>query len=403
MTVRLYRSDSFLWRFTAQVREELTSDGHPAVVLDQTAFYPTAGGQPNDVGCLNGVAVIDVIEREDHEIVHVLATPLKSQEALGEVEPSRRIDLMQQHSGQHVLSAAFVSSADLDTIAVHIGMDESTIDLPTPRLDAGVIERAEDKANQIVFEDRPVIVRELNDGEVAKLPLRKPPKVTGRIRIVEVEGFDWSACGGTHVRSSGQIGLIKITRVEKRGNSTRIYFRCGGRALSDYRVLNQLTATLIEGFRVARSDILPAIDRLRDEAKAARKELADAQNSLLEYEAQELLQARTGSSRPIGVIAQLFDNRDANRLKFMAKRLTAERGVSALLASFSGGRANLCFARSADVQWDAAALLRRALEAMQLQGAKGGGSPEFAQGGAPATDATSLQVALDWAVSQLAR
>ncbi|HEY3291597.1 MAG TPA: alanyl-tRNA editing protein, partial [Anaerolineae bacterium] len=177
MTVRLYRSDSFLWRFTAQVREELTSDGHPAVVLDQTAFYPTAGGQPNDLGSLNGVAVIDVIEREDHEIVHVLAAPLQAREATGEVDAARRIDLMQQHSGQHVLSAAFVSTADLDTIAVHIGLDESTLDLPTPRLDARATERAEDDANRIVFEDRSVLVRELSDAEVAQLPLRKPPKV----------------------------------------------------------------------------------------------------------------------------------------------------------------------------------------------------------------------------------
>lgn len=403
MTLRLYRSDSFLWRFTAQVREQLTSDGHPAVVLDQTAFYPTAGGQPNDIGSLNGVKVIDVIERDDNEIVHVLAAPLQSMEATGEVDSARRIDLMQQHSGQHVLSAAFVSTANLDTIAVHIGLDESTLDLPAPRLEMRAIERAEDEANRIVFEDRPVIVRELNDAEVARLPLRKPPKVTGRIRIVEVEGFDWSACGGTHVRSSGQIGLIKITRVEKRGDSTRIYFRCGGRALVDYRALNQLAAALGEGFRVSRADILPAIDRLRDDAKNARKELADAQTRLLEYEAQELLRERASASNPVGVIVHAFDGRDANGLKFMAKRLTSEHGVTALLASFAGGRAYLCFARAADVKTDTAALLRGALDAMQLPGAKGGGSPEFAQGSAPASDAAPLQVALDWAVNQMAR
>lgn len=400
MTVRLYRDDSFLWRFTAHVREALDIDGRPAVVLDQTAFYPSAGGQPNDLGSLNGVNVIDVIERADGEIVHVLAAPLHAHDVSGEIDGARRVDHMQQHSGQHVLSQAFVTTAELDTLAVHIGADECTLDLPSPRLTSAAVERAEDAANQIVFEDRPLIARELTDAEVACLPLRKPPKVTGRIRIVEVEGFDWSACGGTHVRSSAQIGMIKVTRTEKRGDTTRIYFRCGGRALADYRALNQLAAALIESFRMSRAEILPAIDRLRDEAKAMRKELAEAQSRLLEYEAQELLREHTG------VIVKSFDARfarDANSLKFMAKRLTSGPGVTALLASNAGGRAHLCFARSADVKTDVAALLRGALNTLNSPAAKGGGSPEFAQGSGPAPDAASAQAALDSAVHELAK
>jgi alanyl-tRNA synthetase len=275
-------------------------------------------------------------------------------------------------------------------------VDESTIDLPSPRLTPVAVERAEGEANRIVFEDRPMIVREPSDAEVAKLPLRKPPKVTGRIRIVEVEGFDWSACGGTHVRSSAQIGMIKITRAEKRGDTTRVYFRCGGRALADYRALNQLAAALVESFRMSRAEILPAIDRLREDSKAARKELAETQGRLLDYEAQELLREHTG------VIAKSFDGRDANSLKLMAKRLTSGPGVTALLASHAGGRAYLCFARSADVNTDVAALLRGALNALNSPAAKGGGSPEFAQGSGPASDAAPARHALDWAVHELA-
>ena len=397
MALRLYRGDSFLWRFNATVRERLTHAGRPAVVLDQTAFYPTSGGQPFDLGTLGGLAVVDVVEREDGEILHLLERPLADDLVQGEIDSARRIDHMQQHSGQHVLSGAFVTTAGLDTIAVHIGTDDCTIDLPSQRLPPDAIDRAEDEANRILFEDRPLIVRELTDADVAKLPLRKPPKVSGQIRIVEVEGFDWSACGGTHVRSSAQIGLIKITRAEKRGDATRITFRCGRRALLDYRGLNTLAASLSESFSMARADIIPAIDRLREEAKATRKELATAQTRLMEYEARELLQARGAGQ----AIARAFEGRDANMLKIMAKLLTAAPGVVALLGGYREGRAYLCFARAAGVTTDMAALLRGALVALEAPGAKGGGAPEFAQGSGPAPGIANAMAAVEWAARQL--
>ena len=399
MTVRLYRDDPFLWRFTARVRERTAHNGRPAVVLDRTAFYPAAGGQPHDLGALNGAAVLEVIERDDDEIVHVLDRALPDDEVEGVIDSARRIDHMQQHSGQHVLSQAFVVTANLDTAAVHIGADECTIDLPAARLPDGALLRAEDEANRIVFEDRPIIVRELSDAEAAGLPLRKPPKVTGRIRIVEVQGYDWSACGGTHVRSSAQIGVIKIARAEKRGEMTRVYFRCGRRALQDYRALTEMAAALVEGFRMSRAEILPAVERLREEARAANRQLADAQSRLLDYEARGLLAERADSRRH--VIARAWPGRDAAALKLLAKRLTAERGVVALLGGTAGGRACLCFARSSDLPDDMGALLRGALGAMNTSGAKGGGSSEFAQGSAPAADGAAAQAALDWAAARM--
>lgn len=400
MTLRLYRGDSFLWRFSARVRERCTHEGHPAVTLDRTAFYPTSGGQPFDVGTLNGVPVIEVVERPDGEIVHVLSEPVSGDNVQGEIDGARRLDHMQQHSGQHVLSQTFVHVANLDTVAVHIGADDCTIDLPSPRLSPGVVEQAEDEANRIIVEDRPFIVREMTDAEVAQLPLRKPPKVTGQIRIVEVQDYDWSACGGTHVHAAGQIGLIKITRVEKRGDATRVYFRCGRRALLDYRELNNLTAALVDSFRLGRAELLPAVERLREEARAARKALTDAQSRLLEYEAREMLQTAPADAHPC-VIAQAFNDRDATALKFMAKRLTAEPGVVALLGSQYGKRISLCFARSADASADANGLLRGALNALGAAGAKGGGSAEFAQGGALIEGVARLEAALDWAKRQV--
>ena len=404
MTLRLYRADSYAWQFTANVLRSFHLDGHPAVALDQTAFYPTSGGQPFDTGTLNGVTVVDVVEQDDGEIAHVLSSELADERVQGQVDGARRVDHMQQHSGQHVLSQAFVTVANLDTISVHIGAGDCTLDLPTTRLTADAIERAEDKANQIVFDDLLLIVRELSDAEVALLPLRKPPAVSGRIRIVEVQDFDWSACGGTHVNRSGQIGLIKVMRAEKRGDTMRVYFRCGWRALADYRELSGLTASLVEGFRMSRTELLPTIGRLRDEARTTHKELVDAQSRLLDYEAQEMLRevAAVPASGAHRVIARTLDGRDANALKLMAKRLTTGTGIVALLTGFSAGKASWCFARSRDVTLDMGALLRGAFSAVDSNGARGGGSAEFAQGSGAASDARVAQVVLEWAVEHLA-
>jgi alanyl-tRNA synthetase len=408
MTVRLYRDNSYLWQFTAQVRKRLDWQGHPALLLDQTAFYPSAGGQPFDTGTLNGARVIDVAERDDGEIVHVLDAPLNDDTVQGEVDGVRRMDHMQQHSGQHVLSAAFVDTANLDTVSVHIGAGDCTLDLPTPvaRLSAEALARAEDEANRIVFEDRPLIVREMSDAEAAQLPLRKPPTVSGRIRIVEVADYDWSACGGTHVRSTGQIGLIKVLRAEKRGDLTRVSFRCGGRALADYRDLSALAAALGESLRMSRAEIAGAVERLRDEARASRKALSDAQTRLMDYEVQDLLRAASAEQASRRVIARVFDARDANALKGMAKRLTAEPSVIALLGGIDANRVSLCFARAGGVGQDMAALLRGAIAQMQMPTLKGGGSPEFAQGSGPLDDGAAaqqaLQRALEWAAQQIA-
>jgi alanyl-tRNA synthetase len=173
------------------------------------------------------------------------AAPLADEAVTGEIDWTRRFDHMQQHSGQHILSAAFVKTCGLDTVAVHMPADDPhnpaalagacTLDVPSAKVSADMARRAEDAANAVIFADTPIVAYEVGDADLSAIPLRKPPKVTGRIRIVEVKGYDWSACGGTHVGSAGQIGQIRIVKLEKRGNETRVYFRCGSRALQDYR------------------------------------------------------------------------------------------------------------------------------------------------------------------------
>ena len=222
MTERLYYSDAYLKTFEARVVDRLEIDGRPAVILDRTAFYPESGGQPSDRGALNGAAVVDVQTREaDDEVLHLLSAPLAEEAVTGVVDHARRFDLMQQHTGQHILSQAFLHTAGAETVSFHLNPDPNegalTIDLDKAALAPAELDQVEEYANTIVYENRPVIARFVNDEELQALPLRKPPKVDKAIRIVEVQGFDWSACGGTHVARTGEVGMIKIVKAEKRG------------------------------------------------------------------------------------------------------------------------------------------------------------------------------------------
>ena len=225
-TTRLYYSDPYQRAFDAHVIARQVIAGKPAVALDQTAFYPTGGGQPNDLGVLRGagrqaVAVVDVMS-DDETIWHVLESDLPEDAVHGvavhgEIDWDRRFDHMQQHTGQHVLSQAFVQAFDAETVAFHLGQKASTIDLNRADLDAAALARAEAAANAIVDAALRVTASFVSPEELAALPLRKPPKVTENIRIVQVDGFDWSACGGTHVAYTSHIQLIKIVGTERRG------------------------------------------------------------------------------------------------------------------------------------------------------------------------------------------
>ncbi len=389
-SARLYRTDSFLREFNAHVIEKVTHDNHPAWVLDQTAFYPTAGGQPNDTGTINGVAISNVVERPDGAIVHVLADAHQAiaiavgDGVRGVIDWPRRHDHMQQHSGQHVLSQAFLQVANLETAAVHIGVEDCTLDLVTKPLAPEILEQVENEANRVIFENRPFKTYEVEFDALHTVPLRKPPKKSehGRVQIVEIADYDWSACGGTHVRGTAEIGLIKIIKAEKRGNESRVGFRCGRRALLDYQHLNNAVNVLAEGFMVARYDLAQTVQRLREEAKLTRKALEEVQQRLLDYEISEMLAAATPELSGLKIITQAYTDRDMNALRMMAKRLTGHDNIVALLGG-AGAKSILCFARSANLKIDAVVLLRQALAQLAPDGAKGGGSPDFAQGGGP--------------------
>jgi len=382
MTERLYYSDSYTHTFTARIVERLTHNNHPALILDKTFFYPTSGGQPNDCGSINQAQVIDVIVREsDNAILHILDRETDSGDAACAIEWSRRFDYMQQHTGQHILSQAFIRTAHAETIGFHLG-DSLTLDLAAEKLSPDVIDRAEDLANHVVTENAPIRSWFPSDDELQKIPLRKAPEINGRLRIVAIGDFDFTACGGTHVAHTGEVGLIKIIKVERAKKMRRVEFVCGSRALRDYRRKNAIMNQLAADFTCGVFEIDQSVAKLRSESQSLNKDLKEARERLIEYDVRELIAALpdTWGSR---LIKRVWANRDMNELRKLAMRLTDEPKVIALLGS-SGAKANLVFARSNDVDQDMKALLLSALKVIGSE--KGGGEARLAQGGGvPAT------------------
>ena len=399
-TQRLYYDDPYTTTFSARVVERTRLEGKPAVVLDRTYFYPTSGGQPHDTGTLDDVPVIDVAVREaDGAVLHVLARelPAQAETVHGAIDWERRFDHMQHHTGQHVLTQAFIRVAGAQTVGFHLSADSVTIDLDKPALSTDKVDAAEALANRIVTENRVVRAWFPDADELAELPLRKRPDVQGKFRVVEIAGFDVTACGGTHVSHTGEIGLIKVLRAEKRGDAVRIEFRCGGRALRDYAekhaLLSRLSAELTTGY-TAIPDVLA---KLRAENKALRKENKQLRGALLRSEAQALWEAaeqRDGYRLVLGA----FEGRDVGEVRQIAQHLIAHPATVALCA-VAGPKAQLIAARSDDLAQDMVAALKRGLAVWGAQ--RGGGRPSFAQGGGVPATLEQVRAALQAAAETL--
>jgi len=383
MTERLYYLDPYLREFDADVVEQTTHEGKVALVLDRTAFYPTSGGQPFDVGTLSGANVLDVVDTEDGRILHVVDRAPAAARVSGAVEWTRRFDHMQQHTGQHVLSAAFDRLLSARTESFHLGVEYSTIDLAR-ELSPAEIARGEAEANRVVWEDRPVTIRFAGPDEIANLPLRKEPKREGTLRLIDVEDFDLSACGGTHVARTGGIGLIAVAATERFRGGARITFLCGGRALAGYRSLRDAVAGSVRALSVLPADLPAAIERLQADGKDLRRQIKDFQVKLAGQEADALADAAAALGEIRLVIASL-PGWDAAGLKLIASRIVARPGHVAILVG-DPAPAPIVVARSGGLAHDSGSLLRQLVE---RHGGKGGGRPEFAQGGgvtSPAAD-----------------
>jgi alanyl-tRNA synthetase len=393
MTERLYYRQPDLRSFDALVTQVLDRGGRPAVLLDRTAFYPTSGGQPFDTGRLGEVDVIETID-EDEEIVHVLSAPLVERAAVrGDIDWTRRFDHMQQHTGQHVLSAAFDRLFDNRTMSFHMGGDASSIDLAREMSGADV-ERAVDEANRVVWDDRPVTIRTVSPEEAARLPLRKEPVRSGPLRLIEVADFDLSACGGTHVARTGEIGIIAVSATERFRGGSRLTFVCGGRALRAFRTQRDAIAGSIKHLSVAPVELPASIDRLQQDLKQSRKDIGRLQQSLAVYEAVRLLSDAT-SADGVRVVVQALEGWDAAGLRAIATSLTANERVAAVLFSATQPAA-VAIARSGDVPLDANAVLRTLMTAF---GGRGGGKADLAQGAGLTGDVAAMIDAARAAIS----
>jgi alanyl-tRNA synthetase len=378
-THRLYYTDSLLTTFDATVTRAGDLDGHAAAWLNQTAFYPTSGGQPHDTGSLGTARVIDVVDGDDGDVAHVLDRPLDvGARVNGVVDWPRRFDHMQQHTGQHVLSAAFDRLFKVRTTSFHLGTETATIDLArevTPT-EIGAAERA---ANDIVWADRALRVRFASEAEARALPLRKESARSGELRLVEVPEFDLSACGGTHVTRTGMIGVIAVAGWERFKGGSRVTFVCGGRALGTFGHLRDVVAAAGRLVSGASAELPAAIERLQADVKAANRTERRLQDELAVYRASEFRARAETMGGGRGVLTAV-PGLDAGTLKTLAAAIVAEPGLVAVLVG-DGQPAPVVVARSADVGFDAAAWLKQAVARF---GGRGGGRAEMAQGGLPA-------------------
>jgi alanyl-tRNA synthetase len=393
MTDRLYYTDPYSREFDAtvlSVNNPGNADPGALVRLDRTIFYPTSGGQPCDVGTLGPHRVVDVIDGDDGDVTHVVdlsAGPdgaalreagdsvlQRGRRVHGSIDWPRRFDHMQQHTGQHVLSAALDRLFGARTVGFHLGAGASTIDLAR-ELTSRELAAAEDEANRVVWEDRPVTIRFASAEEGSRLPLRKESSRTGTLRLVDVEGFDLSACGGTHVARTGEIGVMAIMAWERFKGGQRLEFYCGKRALGRLRSLRETSAASARLLSVPVGALPEAVERLQADAKDQRRRLAGLQSDLTRYQAEELAAAAEATAHGRLVLRAL--DADADVLKTLAAAVVSRGGFIIVLVS-AARPALAVVARSPDIGVSSNQILARLTARF---GGRGGGKSDLAQGG----------------------
>jgi alanyl-tRNA synthetase len=400
LTDRLYYTDSFLHDFEARVTSVADDAGRPAIVLDRSAFYPTSGGQIFDTGWLQVASgadagrlrVVEVIENEQTgEVLHLVddeSGAIQSGATVrGLIDAERRRDHVQQHSGQHLLSAAFEKLYDLATVSFHMGDESCTIDLAKDSLSPKQLQAAEKLANEVVSEDRPVAIRFATAEEARSMGVRKIPAAEReKLRLIDIQDFDLNACGGTHVRSTGQIGSILLRKTEKVKQGVRVEFVCGLRAVAtarhDYETLTEAAAL----FSTHIWEVPQQIRKSQDESKVSQKAQHRLLEEVAELQAAQLLQETPGQGGQ-KLVTRHFAERDLGFIKMLAQKLTkAEKAVA--LLSCAGPQPSLVFAQTPGLSHDMGALMKQAVQAL---GTRGGGNRDMAQGGAP--DAASAEAA----------
>jgi len=389
-TKKLFYDDAYLLEFEAEVVERREHEGRPAVVLDRTAFYPESGGQPWDKGTLGGAEVAAVLDL-DGTILHVVEGAVPEGRVRGSVDRATRLDYMQQHTGQHVLSQAFWELLKGETLSFHMGPGVSTLEIGLKALSDADFDRVEDRANAIVREDREVRTYFVPEERIGEVPLRRPPKKHGLLRVVEVDGFDYSACGGTHVRKTSEIGAIKILGIEKIRGNLRFEFLCGGRALRDHRDKDRTVRRLAGAFSCAPGDVAAQVERLAVEHKSLKKRARHLEERLAAFEAAEIV--RTATDR---FVSGFLGDKTPEEARFLALNIIRNGEFYVVYGASSESQGHLIAARSESLKTD---LRQLAAIVGAVLPVKGGGGPSLVE--LVTAEKARLREAVDAAVAWL--
>lgn len=382
MTRKLYYKDQYMGKFTASIVSAIEKDGEYHVVLDQTAFYPEGGGQPSDKGVIGDINVKYVYSEKD-QVFHVIdKLPVEQKEIDCRLNWERRFDHMQQHTGEHILSAIFKKKYNAENVGFHLGDDYVSIDLDQNFSEEEII-AAEREANNAIYDNLPIEAIYPDREEIKKMDLRKEPTVKGKIRIVKIGELDYSPCGGTHLSSTGQVGLIKIIDFSKYKGGTRVKFLCGIRALQDYQFKNSVIKELKQKLTVREEEILNEVSNIRGELVEKDKEINELKNSLLNYKAKELLNVAE-EVKGIKIITKVFDNLNFNEIKVLSDRLTAEKKVIVIVGQKDQSAARLILSRSEDIE--KLDMNKIIISPLELIDGNGGGNTVTAQGGGSRKD-----------------
>ena len=391
-TKKLFYEDAYKLTFEANVVERYQQEQKFALVLDQTCFYPESGGQPSDKGTLNGITVVHVEEREG-KILHFLEKNISGEKVSGIIDWEKRFDFMQQHAGQHILSQSLFELFRAKTLSFHMGARSSTIEIDKRNISDEESERIEERANTVVFQNSEIKSYFVAEKDIEKVPLRKPSQKKGQIRVIEVSDFDYSACGGTHPRRTGEIGLIKILKWERIRNNVRCEFVCGRRALQDYSLKNSILRQIAVRFTVSEKEVPASLEKLSSELKDQKRKNKKILDKLIQFEAQKMVQAAEGH-----IIKEIFSEGTLDETKRLALNIINDGEFIVLFGLKLENRGHLIFACSESLGVDMRELIP--IVSPLVEG-KGGGSPSLVEIFAKNTEniENALTQAMNWGLA----